>query len=301
MSKTLLITGAHGFVAGSVIWQAGQQWEVHALSRDQALLERAGVHWHRFDPCDRNELNRLFAEVRPDAVIHTAALAEIDFCEAHLDLARQVNVGFTQSLADLCDEVGAKVVFCSTDSVFDGEHPPYREQDPPGPVNFYAQTKVEAEQIVARLQTNFAIARLALVIGLPVLGAGNSFLARMIADLKQGREIFIPANEIRTPIDVITLGRALLELAEENHNGIFHLAGNEALNRLEMAQRIVARFGFSPGLIVPKKSGTLGGRAPRPRDVSLDNSKARQHLKTPMRSFDEGLDLILQTRNTLAT
>ena len=99
------------------------------------------------------------------------------FARPSRKLARAVNVDFTRTLATLCAETGAKLVFCSTDTIFDGEHAPYSEDAVPGPVNFYAETKVEAEQLVSRLGAQAVIARLSLVVGLPVLGAGNSFLA----------------------------------------------------------------------------------------------------------------------------
>ena len=293
--KRLLITGAHGFVAGSVISQAGPDVELHAVSRGKAFSRSGGLRWHQLDPCDEGQLARCFDQVRPDSVIHTAALADIDFCEAHQELARMVNAGLTQTLAGLCARLGAKLVHCSTDTVFDGEHGPYREEDSPRPVNFYARTKVESENIVLQSGTSAVIARLAVVVGLPILGAGNSFLSRMIPSLKAGREIYVPPNEVRTPIDVITVGQALLELAASAHTGIFHLAGNDRLNRLDMTRRIAARLGFPISLIVSRDPGGIPGRASRPRDVSLDNSKARRELKTPMCSFDEGLALILQT------
>jgi dTDP-4-dehydrorhamnose reductase len=238
-------------------------------------------------------LARLFEEVRPDAVIHTAAIADIDFCQAHPDLARAVNVELTRSLAGLCADMGTRLVFCSTDTVFDGEHAPYREDDPPGPVNLYAEAKVEAEQLVGGLGAQAAIARLSLVVGLPALGAGNSFLVRMLAELKNGRAVRFPAHEIRTPVDVITAGRALLELAAGDHHGIFHLAGSSRLTRLDMARQIAARFGFPEHLVEPQAADAAPGRAPRPRDVSLVNDKACAALKTPMRTLDEGLSLIL--------
>lgn len=303
----LLVTGAHGFVAGSVLAQAGAEWEAHALSRGEPLIQREGLHWHRFDALQPGRLAQLFQAARPAAVIHTAALADIDYCQAHPELARAVNVGLTHTLAELCANVGAKLVLCSTDTVFDGEQAPYREADPPGPVNFYAQTKVAAEQIVNQLGAQAVIARLALVAGLPLLGAGNSLLARMLAVLAQGLTVGSFTHEVRTPIDVITLGRALLELASGGHHGIFHLAGNTRLNRFEMAQQIAARFGFPLNLIVAQGSASLPGRAPRPRDVSLDNRKARAELKTPMLTFAEGLSLILcssappSKRSTAAT
>ena len=297
-AKRLLVTGAHGFVAGSVLSQAGQDWQVHAISRGAALSCRGNLCWHTCDPLAPNGLARLLQEVRPQVVIHTAAQADIDVCQAQPELARAVNVKYTGALAELCADAGARLVFCSTDTIFDGEHAPYSEADVPRPVNCYAETKVEAEQLVSRLGAQAVIARLSLVVGLPVLGAGNSFLPRMIAALKQGRTVSVPAHEVRTPVDVITAGRALLELAAGSHTGIYHLAGHSRVSRLEMARAIALRFGFSPDLILDQGATATPGRAPRPRDVSLDNRKACTLLNTPMQTLDEGLSLILETART---
>jgi len=296
--RKLIVTGANGFVAGSVLAQAGEEWQVHAVSRGEPLARRDQLCWHTCDPLVPAQLRQLFHEVRPDAVIHTAALADIDFCQTHPELARAVNVDLVRTLVDLCGDIGAKLVFCSTDTVFDGEHAPYNEDASPGPVNFYAETKVEAERIAARLGARAVIARLSLVVGLPVLGAGNSFLARMIASFKDGRPVAATEHEIRTPVDVITVGKALLKLAAGNHHGIFHLAGHDRLNRFEITQQIAARFGFSKELVTVQAAATSPGRAARPRDVSLANAKACAQLKTPMRTLDEGLSLILKMSET---
>lgn len=292
--RKLLVTGANGFVAGSVLAQAGHDWELHALSRGESSESTRNLPWHVCDGSPTS-LAQLFRELKPDAVIHTAALADIDFCQANPSSARAANVELTRSFANLCAESRCKLVFCSTDTIFDGEHAPYKEEDAPAPVNFYAETKVEAEKIVSASCASSVIARLALVVGLPVMGAGNSFLARMLAALKEGRNVSVPAHEIRTPVDVITLGRALLELAADEHQGIFHLAGNERLNRFEMAQRITRKFGFPERFVTVQARADTPGRAPRPRDVSLANAKACATLKTPMRSFDDALNLILET------
>jgi len=194
-------------------------------------------------------------------------------------------------VADLCADTGARLVFCSTDTIFDGEHAPYSEDDPPGPVNLYAQTKVEAEQLVARLGSQAVIARLSLAVGLPLLGAGNSFLVRMIAALKDGKAVSMPDQEVRTPVDVITVGRALLELAAGNHHGIFHLAGHSRVTRLAMAQQIAAASGF-PALGGRARGGQRPGPGGQARDVSLNNAKACAQLETPMLALDDGLSLI---------
>ncbi len=293
--KQLIVTGAHGFVAGSVLAQSGDHWQAHALSRGAALAGHDGLRWHTCDPRQPGQIAHLFHEVRPQAVIHTAALADIDFCQAHPEAARAANVDFTRMVADLCADTGARLVFCSTDTIFDGEHAPYSEDAAPGPVNLYAQTKVEAEQCVAHLGSQAVIARLSLVVGLPLLGAGNSFLVRMIAALKDGQAVSVPEQEVRTPVDVITVGRALLELAAGSHHGIFHLAGRSRVTRFEMAQQIARCFVLPQHLVAAQGGTNAPGRAARPRDVSLNNDKACAHLETPMLTLDDGLSLIRQT------
>ena len=114
------------------------------------------------------------------------------------------------------------------------------------------------------------------------------------ATLRAGGHLSVPADEARTPVDVITAGRALLELAGDNHTGIFHLAGNDSINRFAMAQRIAGALGLSQGLVVAANTVKVSGRAPRPRDVSLDNTRARTLLSTPMVGLDEALSMILQ-------
>jgi dTDP-4-dehydrorhamnose reductase len=99
-------------------------------------------------------------------------------------------------------------------------------------------------------------------------------------------------------VDVITLGRALLELAAGSQHGVFHLAGLSRVSRFEMGQAIARRFGFPQDLIKEQGPVTTPGRAPRPRDVSLDTRQTRVHLKTPLRTLDEGLSLILETAKT---
>jgi len=293
MRKRLLVTGGNGFVAGSVIAQGLGSWEIHALSRGCPSIERPNLFWHQVPITDPHALGSAFSRIKPAAVIHAAAIADIDYSQAHRDEARQVNVVATRHLADLCRKTDTRLVFTSTDTVFDGLQGGYVEDDPPRPVNFYGETKAEAERIIAKPDGNGAIARLALVMGLPVIGQGNSFLARMIASLKEGRKVGVPPEEIRTPIDVITLGRALLELAGNDVRGVIHLAGNDVLNPLDMVKRIAIKLGYPPELIVPSDVSKIPNRAPRPRDVSLNNAKARNLLKTPMLGLDEAVRLIM--------
>lgn len=295
MTKRLLVTGYGGFVAGSVVIQAGSEWSVFALSRGSVDNGRQDITHLQFDLRESHRLEQAFGDVQPHAVVHAAAMADVDSCQRQLQEAEAVNVGVTEHLAKLCDRHGAKLVFCSTDTVFDGARGMYVEEDAPHPLNFYGETKVRAEQVVHSEVENMVIARLALVAGLPMLGAGNSFLSRMVSMFQQNSPMLMGTNEIRTPIDIITLGRALLELAANDFTGILHLAGNTRLSRYEMAIQIASFMDFSPDLVKPIASSAAPERAPRPADVSLNNSKATRVLTTPMLCFADGLRLALKT------
>lgn len=295
MPERLIITGASGFVAGSVVCQAGADWEVHALSRKPAPVDLPHVQWHTLDIMEFPHLGEVFRQVQPSAVIHAAGVADVDWCEQHPAEAQRINIDLTREVAWLCQAGGARLVYTSTDTVFRGDRGMYVESDPPDPVNFYGRTKWRGEQAVSEELGGFVIARLAIVMGFPFLGGGHSSLARLIEVLESGRDAPVAAEEIRTPIDVVTLGRALLELAVGRYQGIIHLSGNERLTRLEFSRRMAERLGYPPSRVTPISAAALAGRAPRPADVSLDNARARTVLKTPMRGLLDGLDLILST------
>lgn len=294
----LLITGFNGFVAGSVIVQARGTWEIHGVGRSAAPGgEHPGIYYHTMDLLDEEQFSPLFNEIRPDAVIHAAAMANIDVCQVNQVEAEQANVGITKNIARLCQKNSIKLVFCSTDTVFDGIKGDYTETDQPHAVNYYAETKIKAEQLVLSASPQNVVARLALVMGLPVIGKGNSFLADTIEKLKKGLQLPFPANETRSPIDVITLGSALIELAGNQFGGIIHLSGCTKINRYEMGLKIATTMGFPADLIISANSNAMPGRAPRANDASMDNSIARRILKTPMLTFAEGLNHTLNFKS----
>jgi len=289
----LLITGVNGFVAGSVVAQANKNWEIHGIARRDIDGLPDTVYVYQLDLLDNEKLTEVFRQIKPDAVIHTAAMANIDVCEKSREEAENINVRVTKNLADLCKEAGAKLVFCSTDSVFDGIQGNYSEQDERRAINFYAETKIKAEKIVLDAAPTNAVARLALVMGMPVIGAGNSFLDNTLKKWDNGEAVKFPENEIRTPVDVVTLGAALVELAGNDFGGIIHLSGNTCLNRYQMALQIAESTGHPASLVIATDSNKMEGRAPRANDVSLNNALARKILKTPMLSLEEGLKLTM--------
>jgi len=147
-------------------------------------------------------------------IIHTAAVSDIDYCEAHQEIAESVNVGVTRTLVDLCAESDVRLIYFSSDSIFNGRKGRYVEEDIAEPLHFYGRTKVAGEKIVQQGCGNWVIIRLSLITRLPLLDSGNSFLWRLINELKQGKKAAFPKEEIRSPVDAVTFSRAVLELED---------------------------------------------------------------------------------------
>jgi dTDP-4-dehydrorhamnose reductase len=296
MEHRLLLTGAAGFVGGNIIREADTDWRIDGIDRISFDAPRSNVVSHVVDLLDRQAVRKVFETARPTAVVHTAAMSDIDYCEANTETARKINVGVTELLVDLCREYDAKIIYFSSDSVFDGAKGSYREDETPVPVNVYGSTKVESEHVVMNRAPLWVIVRPSLVMGLPVGELGNSFLWRMVGGLRKGEKVAFPRAEIRSPVDVITLSRSVLELAGRPMCGHFHLSGSDGMSRFEMAQRICDKLGYPRDLVVDKKPDIASGRAKRPANVTLSNEKAKLLLRTPMAGLDRGLDLIIEKK-----
>lgn len=296
----ILLTGGGGFLGGNILRETPPSIEVVSVDVREHSSPNECHSCVALDLTDSEALRGVLTQSGPDVVIHTAAVSDIDYCEAHPDVARAVNVGITADIAAYCSATDTKMIHFSSDSVFDGERGGYAEDDAPAPLHFYGRTKVEGEHIVRGGPQRWNIVRPALIVGLPVSDFGNSFLWRMIKDVREGTAVAFPAEEIRSPVDAVTLSRAVLELAVSGLTGVFHLGGNTRLSRFDMARRICRFLGFSEDLVVPKRPAVATGRAPRPVDVSLNNAKATRELRTPMLSLEEGLLLIRENKGSIS-
>lgn len=292
MKGKILITGGTGFVAGHILKQLKQDYEVYVISREEKPVDLplTNIKWLTLKGRNWEEWGKAVSELAPTAIIHTSAIADIDQCEKDRETAYSVNVKLTETLVKASEKCNSRFIFCSSDTVFDGKKGMYKEDDIPVPVNYYAETKISAEKAVLNANIPKVVARISLVMGFPAFRTvGNSFIARMEQKMQKGEPIPMPKDEYRTPIDVITLSEALIELAvSSNYDGILHLAGNERISRYDMATKICKEMGWDESYITPTIIDNPN-RAPRPKDASLDNSKAMKILKTRFLNVEEGI------------
>ncbi len=270
------MTGGSGLVGGNLCALARDGWQVTGtyLSTRPNL---EGVDWREVDVGDAGAVGALMSEIRPDLVVHTAALADIDACERDPQTAWRSNVLGTANVAKEAERIGARLVHMSTSNVFDGEKGDYVESDPMAGTSVYSKTKI-ASEVEALACRSTVIIRTSLVLGFPKT-TGRSFLSAAITTLREGRPLALPSYEMRSPIDVWTISSCMMELGEMTDIGIYHIAGIERLSRYEMGLKIADKVGCDRSLVIPVKD-SVPGRAPRPRDSSLNTSKARSTLRT---------------------
>lgn len=265
-----LITGATGQLGGHVVHQlvASGATEVLALTgrQDVAL---PGVRTCRVDLADADALAGACARFRPTHVLHLGAMTAVGDCHARPADAERVNVTGTRVLADTT--AGGRLVFASTDMVFDGERAPYSEADPPAPLSHYGRTKVAAERVLAGRPETLVV-RLPLMYGLPAVGRETTFV-QQVAALRRREPLRLFADEFRTPVWLGDAARAVIGLARSDLTGVIHIAGPERLSRLQLIVRVAELLGIESPAVVPVSRLAVAAAEPRPADLSLDGRR----------------------------
>jgi dTDP-4-dehydrorhamnose reductase len=276
----ILITGVSGFLGWHAAAVLALRYRVWGISRRPSSgIE--GIRWLRHDLAEREGLDRIFEEVRPDVVIHTAAMTRVSECDVHRDAAMKINIKAVERIAALCARGGVYLVHASTDLVFDGERTGYTENDRPNPVSYYARTKRVAEEVVSSFAPPHTIVRFALLYG-PPSPHGRSFLGWMGDGFRNNSPVTLFSDQYRTPLyvnDAVALMDKLIETKDRPPRiELLHAGGPERLSRADIGRIYCDVFGYDSGLIrditMAEKYETTNDAA----DVSLSIDKARTFL-----------------------
>ena len=234
----------------------------------------------------KKEIFTSIRKVNPDVVIHCAAFTNVDECEIQKEKAWEVNVIGTENVAKACQNIGAKMIYVSTDFVFDGKKGMYKETDKTNPINYYGKTKLEGEKKVQEICKNYVIARTSVLYG---WHEKLNFVTWVIEQLKHKNKINIVTDQYTSPTFADNLAKVLLEIAEKDIQGLYHITGSERINRYDFALKIADRFDLDKSLITPISSEELNQKAERPKDSSLCVEKIKNKICTKLLNIDEGL------------
>ena len=236
------------------------------------------------DLTDAGGLAQLMHTLRPEAVIHAAAVSQPNVCQLDPDLSFAVNVTASLRIADLCADAEIPCVFTSTDQVFAGDAAPYRETDRLNPINRYGEHKAAAESGMSQRLAQLSICRLPLMYG--AVPHAASFIQPLIQKLQAGEVLRLFTDETRTPASGDDVAAGLL-LALEHRPSVLHLGGPEALTRLRMGQILIDLLGYSHQCLTPCQQAEVPMAALRPANVSFDSSLARSIGFAPQNFSDE--------------
>jgi len=280
----ILITGASGLLGSKMIALAREHYKVLSTYNTKPLFPGSV----KMDITNESEVLHVFRKFRPKNVVHTAAETNVDKCETDKKHAWKINAAGTRNVAEASKEIGAKMVYVSTDYVFDGEKRLYREEDEPNPINYYGVTKLEGEKYVADLCKDYIIARTSVLYGWHPWK--SNFVKWVIESLRKGKQISVVNDHFNSPTLADNLAEILLEIIRKDLKGIYHTAGSERINRFDFTLKIAEIFNLDSSLVKPIKMSELKvWVAKRPRDSSLRVDKIQRELKTKPLSVEEGL------------
>ncbi|MEO1093291.1 MAG: SDR family oxidoreductase [Cyanobacteria bacterium J06638_28] len=292
--RSLLVTGASGFLGWHTCRLLASDWQVWGTHNTQPLA----MDWGTVHPLDlRSEISiqQCWETVKPDAVLHTAAISKVNQCQQDPEGSWPINVDASVKLARRCAASGIPFLFTSTDLVFDGTQAPYCETDVPSPINHYGQQKASAEAAIQAVYPQATICRLPLLYGAKAPTAG-CFLQGFLAAIAAGKTLTLFTDEVRTPAEVTDVVGGLNLVLQQRLTGIVHLGGPQRLNRYELGRLIATAFDLPASAMQPCLQSSVALPAPRPKDVSLNSQKALALGFTP-RTVEAALPAIAQAHH----
>jgi dTDP-4-dehydrorhamnose reductase len=282
----IVVTGGSGMLGHCLMRLARRRHEVWG-SYHTHPVEIPGCSLFAMDVTHESEVRAQLEAVKPDVVVHTAALTDVDECERSPEKAKRINSEGTRITAKISQELGAQLVYISSDYVFNGAHGTYSETDAPDPVNCYGESKLSAEEYAQQLCSRLLIVRTTMF-GLklpPRIGLMES----LIDALRRGRPLTRFVDQYFTPLYTGQFSEIVLRLVEIGATGLFHIGAAEKVSRFEFAQEVAEIFAPRCSEIRPVPFQQIDGLARRPKDTSLISRAVQERLGIPLPDFRAGL------------
>lgn len=276
----VLVTGAKGQLGTDLMNELAKRG-----------IEGIGVDVEEMDITDRDACMRVISESKADAVIHCAAYTAVDAAEDHVDLCRRINGEGTRNVALACRETGAKLMYISTDYVFDGTGTrPWEPDDERHPLNVYGQTKYEGELAVEELTEKFFIVRIAWVFGV----AGKNFIKTMLRLGEERGAVSVVDDQIGSPTYTYDLARLLVDMIQTDRYGRYHATNEGLCSWYEFAREIFRQAGMDQVQVTPVTSDQFPAKATRPSNSRMSKEKLQENGFTPLPTWQDALGRFLK-------
>jgi dTDP-4-dehydrorhamnose reductase len=297
MKKKVLITGSNGLL-GQKLVQLLTEDENYILHASGKGANRApsteGYQYHQLDITNKTEVEKVISGIKPDFIIHTAAMTNVDQCESEKDGCWKQNVDAVQYISDAAAKTKSFLIHLSTDFIFDGKQGPYDETAKAIPLSYYGESKLAAEKIVQKTKLKWAIIRTVLVYGLAHDMSRSNIILWVKKSLEEGKTINVVNDQFRTPTLAEDLAMGCYLVMENEATGIFNISGKNMLTPYDMAIKTADFFKLDKKLIVKTDSTKFKQPAVRPMRTGFIIDKAVKNLGYEPHSFEEGIQLLAE-------
>jgi len=292
----LLITGSNGLLGQKIVNQCiSRRIEFIATSKGENRNSKCPEdYYHSLDICDKNAVYDSLNAIKPTHVIHTAAMTNVDQCELNPKDCQEINVVATQNLWLASKELGIHFQLLSTDFVFDGIKGNYSENDKPNPLSIYAQSKVDAENLLlTSSNSEWSIVRTIIVYGQGESLSRTNIICWAKETLAKGQPMKIIDDQFRAPTWADDFAWACIRICELNKKGIYHISGPETMSVFEIVNRVANFYGLNAHVIEKTDSSTLNQPAKRPPRTGFNLAKSKTELGYNPKTLEETLALIV--------
>lgn len=276
----ILLTGANGLL-GQHLLSLLTAKKAHDIIATGMGANRNSIGHYKYYSCDltqKEQVNGLIDQVKPEYIIHAAAKTQVDWCENNKSQCWDSNVGATEFLIEASLRCANHFQYISTDFVFDGKRGNYSESDNPNPVNYYGETKLAAERLVRSCGIHWSIARTVLVYGVSNQLSRSNILTWIWKSLKNQQNIQVVTDQVRTPTFVEDLAMGSNLIMEKQAEGIYHISGDEIMTPFDLALKTAEHFNFDKRLITPVDASVFSQDGKRPEKTGFIIEKARKNL-----------------------
>ena len=293
--KKIIVTGSNGLLGQKVTDLSIQDPEIELIATSVGPNRhnlKDGYTYEELDVLDLVRLNELVERYRPDSIIHTAAMTNVDACEAERAKCYALNVQSVKNLIDVCQIRDIQLIHLSTDFIFDGENGPYTEEAEPNPLSYYGETKLESELILKKSSCRWAILRTIIVYGIVNDMSRSNIVLWAKGALEKGESIHVVNDQWRMPTLAEDLAACCLLAVKKNASGVFNASGKDLMSILEIVERVADHYGLNKSLIKAISAESLNQVAKRPKKTGFILDKAILELGYSPHSFEEGMAIM---------
>ena len=292
----ILVTGSNGLLGQklSLLLASDQEVELTATARQALNFKLPRGKFSKLDVTHQEEVLEIIHSVKPDVVIHTAAMTQVDQCETDRDVCWKNNVSAAGFIVNACKEYNTHLIHISTDFVFDGSHGPLDETAEPNPLSYYGESKYAAEKILQNSKIDWTILRTVLVYGVVKDQSRSNIVLWVKKSLEAGQSIQVVNDQWRTPTLAEDLAMGCVLAAKKKATGIYHISGVEMMTPYDIAMRTAEFFKLDKSLIKATDSNQFKQPARRPPKTGFIIDKAKKELGYNPHSFEKGLEIVQQ-------